>query len=115
MLAVSVQFSESDADVIAANDYWVDDDPATNPITFDEKVRRTYHFVDSTQLAAHRKSAIDACEGHSGLGPSQARAAGIYLHALEDSFAHRKWIQQAMHPPGYDDPWDDPQQFVFML
>lgn len=115
VLAIDAGFSEMDADLLAAYDYWVDDDSATQPMTTDGAVRRRYHFASAEQLDIHRTQSLKSCEGHPGIGELQARLAGVYLHALEDSFAHRNWMRVAAHPSGVDDPWDDPQAFVLML
>ena len=86
MLAERAGFAREDAFELAKYDQATDDDPATQPYTRDTQQRRDYHFAQDREREARRRAAF-ACNRQSW-DVASYRAAGQYLHMIEDGFSH---------------------------
>jgi hypothetical protein len=118
-LAERAGFTSEEALEIAKHDNATDDDPSTKPgwTTSAEDIRRrsSYHFVSTERLGELRKAALACSRGN--LRP-RYRDIGYYLHALEDSYAHRGFgpvYGHIFYGFGPDEPWSDAAAFLEMI
>lgn len=117
-LAEMAGFDSNEAYEIAKYDRATDDDPSTDPLRAMNIAKRTplrdYHFPTEKELEVRRSEAL-TCKRGATLTANGYRAIGQYMHALEDSFAHRDHIERMFHGTQTDFPWTSPDMLVQMF